>query len=95
MRNKFHLYNIVTIIRCFKPGGGLRKYNLGRDVPAQTWKIDPFLYQMLPKNETHFYTEPQILNKIYLKFHIFPKLLSFQRNFDIRLMKLDLFSRQF
>ena len=27
----------------------------GRATGADTWKVDPFLYQILPKNETHFY----------------------------------------
>ena len=34
--------------------GGLLKYDLGRDVAAEILKVDPFLYQILPKNETHF-----------------------------------------
>ena len=53
-----------------QPRGGLLKYDLGRDVPLRLEKVDPFLYQSLPKNETHFIPEPQILSKIYQKFHI-------------------------
>ena len=59
----------------------------------------PFLYQILPENETHFYTRAtnfkQNLPKVS---HYFPKLVSFQANlgnFCVRLMKLGLFSRQF
>ena len=65
----------------------------------QSWKVDPFLYQIFPKDETHFYTKATNFKQNLLKIsHYFPKLLSFQanfRNFGIRLMKLGLFSRQF
>ena len=35
----------------------LRGYSsmIGYGRAADTWKVDPFLYQILPKNETHFY----------------------------------------
>ena len=58
-------------------------------------RVDPFLYQILPKNETHFYTRA---TKFIKMSHYFSKLLSFQakfRNYCIRLMKLGLFSCQF
>ena len=29
--------------------GGLLKYDLGRERAAETWKVDPFLYQISPK----------------------------------------------
>ena len=58
-----------------------------------------FLYQILSKNETHFYTRATNSKQNLLKMsHYFPKLLSFQANFGnfgIRLMKLGLFSCQF
>ena len=52
------------------PGGGLLKYDLGSGRATETLKVDPFLYQILPKNETHFYTRTANLSKIYYKFHI-------------------------
>ena len=79
-------------------GGGLLKYDLGRDMPLRL-KVDPFLYQILLKNETHFYTRATNFKQNLLKMsHFFQKLLSFQANFGnfgIRLMKLGLFSCQF
>ena len=46
---------------------------------AETWKVDPFLYQILPENETHFYTRATNVNQNLLKIsHYFPKLLSFK-----------------
>ena len=54
---------------------------------------------MLSKNETHFYNRATYFQENLLKmWHYFPKWLSFQANFinyGIRLMKLDLFLRQF
>ena len=62
-------------------------------------KSDPFLYQILPKNETHFYTKATNFKQNLLQMsHYFPKLFSFQANFGnfgIRLMKLCLFLCQF
>ena len=82
-----------------RPGGGLLKYDLDRDVPLRLESIDPFLYQILPKNETHFYTRATNFKQNLLKIsHYFPKLFRFQANFGnfgIRLMKLGLFSSQF
>ena len=47
--------------------GGLLKYDLGRDVPLRLEKVDPFLYQILPKNETHFYTKATNFKQNLLK----------------------------
>ena len=68
--------------------------------PAETCKVDPFLYQILLKNETHFYTRATNFMQNLLKIsHYFPKLLwNFQANFInfcIRVMKLGLFLHKF
>ena len=65
-------------------------YGYGR--AAETWKVDPFLYQILPENETHFYTRTKHFKQNLLKI---VKLSSKFQKFGIRLMKLGLFSRQF
>ena len=66
---------------------------------VKTWKVDPFLYQILPKNETHFYTRAINFMQNLLKMsHYFPKLLKLSSkfgNFGIRLMKLGLFLHHF
>ena len=82
-RNWWHLS------KCF----GLLKY----DLKLETWKVDPFLYQILMKNETRFYTRTTNFKQNFLKMsYYFPKLLSFQAYFAyIRLMKLGLFLSQF
>ena len=71
-------------------GGGQLNYNLSRVMPLRL-KVDPFSYQILLNNETHFYTTGTNLLK---NSHYFPKLLSFQanfRNFWYQIMKLGLF----
>ena len=42
---------------------------------SETWKIDPFLYQIMPKNKTSFLPQSQILSKIYQKFGIIFQLI--------------------
>ena len=78
--------------------GGAAQVWFGLGRAAEAWKVD-FLYQILPKKETHFYTRATNFKQNLLKIsHYFPKLLSFEanfRNFGIRLMKLGLFLRQF
>ena len=79
------------------PGATQVWFGYGRS--AETWKVDPFLYQILQKNDNHFYTRATNFKQNLLEMsHYFLKLLSFQANlgnFGIRLMKLDLFSHQF
>ena len=57
-RCHFTIRDSFSTSRLFKyynsGGGGYFKYNLGRDVPPRLEKVEPFLYQILPKNETHF-----------------------------------------
>ena len=82
---------------CIYPGGYSRMILVG----TCRWdlKSRPILYQILQKNETHFYTRATNSKQNLLKnSHYFSKLLSFQANFwnfGIRLMKLDLLSHQF
>ena len=83
-----------------KPGGGgVNQVWFGWGRATETWKVDPFLYQILLKNETHINTRATNLTQNFPTIsHHFPKLLSFQANFGnfgIRLMKLVLFLRQF
>ena len=41
----------------FIPGGCSSMVCIGtRGRAAETLKVDPFIYQILPKNEIHFYT---------------------------------------
>ena len=58
-----HLNPVVNIKMCISDGGGgatqVSMYDLSRDVPKlrlEGKSLDPFLYQILPKNKTHFYT---------------------------------------
>ena len=37
---------------------------------AETLKVDPFLYQILPKNEIHFYTRAKNFKQNWLKMFI-------------------------
>ena len=40
---------------------------------TETWKVDPFLYQILSKTETHFYTRVTNFKQNLLKIsHYFP-----------------------
>ena len=58
-------------------------------------KSRPILYQILPKNETHFYTRATNFKQKLLKFsHYFSFQANF-RNFGIRLLKLGIFLTQF
>ena len=43
----------VHLKTMMRPRGYSSMIGYGR--AANTWKVDPFLYQILPKNETHFY----------------------------------------
>ena len=43
----------VHLKTMMRPRGYSSMIGYGR--AADTWKVDPFLYQILPKNETHFY----------------------------------------
>ena len=91
-------FPILHVFAPLNPGGATQVW-FGWGRTSETWKVDPFLYQILPKNETHFYTRATNFKQKLLKIsHYFPKLLSFQANFGnfgIRLMKLGLFLRQF
>ena len=62
------------------PGrGGPTQVWFGLECAAGAWKVDPFLYQILTKNEIHFYTNATNFKQMLLKIsHYFPKLLSFQ-----------------
>ena len=51
------------------PGGATQVW-FGWGRAAETWKVDPFLYQILPKNETHFCTRATNFKQNLLKFHI-------------------------
>ena len=71
------------------PGGATRVW-FGWGRAAETWKVDPFLYQILTKNETHFFTRATNLKQNLLKIsHFFPKLLSFQGNSGNFLYQID------
>ena len=72
--NQFYFYAAIeappinTKPDAFKPRGGLLKYDLGRDVPLSLEKVDPFSYQILQKNETHFYTRATKFTKNFTLF---------------------------
>ena len=56
-----------------RTGGGLLKYNLGRDVPLRLEKLAHFDTKFYRKMRPIFIPEPQILSKIYQKFRIIVK----------------------
>ena len=47
------------------PGGGLLKYDLGRDVPLRLEKLIHFYTKFWQKMRPIFIPEPQILSKFY------------------------------
>ena len=53
----------------YRPGGSYSSM-IWVERAAETWKVDPFLYQILPKNETHFYTRVTNFKQNLPKFHI-------------------------
>ena len=59
-------------------GGGLLEYDLGSGRAAETWKVDPFSYQILLKNETRFYT---IAAKFTENFTLFSKIVKLSSKF--------------
>ena len=49
---------------------------------AETWKVDPFLYKILPENETHFDTRDTNFKQNLLKnFALFSKIVKLSSKF--------------
>ena len=82
--------------QCMLGGGGLLKYDLGRDMPLRLEKSRPIFVPNFAQKWDPFYTRVTNFKQNLLQIsYKFPKLLSFWSNFGnigIRLMK---FSRQF
>ena len=61
------LFLIIQFVMKTNHSRGVAQVWFEQESTAETWKVDPFLYNFFPKNETHFYTrgsEPQIWSKI-------------------------------
>ena len=88
----FHIHenykNLINLAKFENPGGYSSMIWVG------TWdlKSRPIFIPNFAKKWDQFIREPQILLKIS---DYFPKLLGFQANFGIRLLKLGPFSHQF
>ena len=64
-------------------GGGLLKYDLGRNMLLRLEELAHFYTKILSKNETHFYTRATKFSHSLLKIahYYFPNLLSVQVKF--------------
>ena len=112
VRLYLHTLEVTNNVKLIEPGNVITEFDIWPYDPqggysSMIWigtcrwdvKIRPILYQLLLKNETHFYTRAKNFKQNLLKIsHYFPKLLSFQANsgnFGIILKKLGLFLHQF
>ena len=78
-----NLFVCLKSIYLLNPGGGgATQVWFGWGRASETWKVDPFLYQILPKNETHFlYQSHKFYAKITKNFTLFSKIVKLSSKF--------------